>query len=289
MANIWSCPIVGNESQTAMDDLELQQYLFDLQGYLVIEDALSPDEVATLNEQLDRQEPLTAGKSQRFGRAAGGAPACPGFLDWGQPFCDLLDHPRIMPVLRFRLGDCFRLDRLYGIRMREGDSSGQLHSDYGASSHTTESVPGDYYAPRDNAIDNGFVVVSWSLSQSGPEQGGFCCIPGSHKCNYKLPQVISAAREEAPCAVVPSAPAGSAILFTEALTHATAAWKGPHERRSLLYKYCVSQMAWSSKRVQPPADLELTPRQQILFSEPGDPYRFFPSLFEAPEGEEAAS
>ena len=25
-----------------MSDLELQQYLFDLQGYLVIEDALSP-------------------------------------------------------------------------------------------------------------------------------------------------------------------------------------------------------------------------------------------------------
>ena len=32
-----------------MNDLEMQQYLFDLQGYLVIENALSPAEVARLN------------------------------------------------------------------------------------------------------------------------------------------------------------------------------------------------------------------------------------------------
>ncbi len=35
-----------------MYDLEVQQYLLDLQGYLVIENALSPTEVATLNQRL---------------------------------------------------------------------------------------------------------------------------------------------------------------------------------------------------------------------------------------------
>ena len=39
-----------------MADLHLQQYLFDLQGYLVIEDVLSPDEIATFNQLLDEQE-----------------------------------------------------------------------------------------------------------------------------------------------------------------------------------------------------------------------------------------
>jgi hypothetical protein len=47
-----------------------------------------------------------------------------------------------------------------------------------------------------------------------------------------------------------------------------------------LYKYCQSQLAWSAGRVQPPVDVELTPRQQILFREPADPGRYFPSLFE---------
>ena len=85
--------------------------------------------------------------------------------------------------------------------------------------------------------------------------------------------------------VIPNAPAGSVILFTEALTHGTAAWRGKHERRSMLYKCCVSQMAWTSRRVVPPTNVELTPRQKILFREPADPYRHFPSLFEGVESE----
>ena len=259
-----------------MSDLEMQQYLFDLQGYLVIEDVLSPAEVTTCNELIDQQELPTPGKIQRFGSA----PEGPGFLQWGKPFCDLLDHPQIMQILRFRLGDCFRLDRLYGMYMREGMPRGKLHADYGATSPTSGARPGEYYHSRDTEILNGFVVAAWNLSVTGPDYGGFCCIPGSHKSNYKLPQKISDAPQNALCVVIPSAPAGSVILFTEALTHGTAAWRGKHERRSLLYKYCVSQVAWTSKRVQPPANVELTPRQKILFSEPADAHRHFPSLFE---------
>ena len=47
----------------------------------------------------------------------------------------------------------------------------------------------------------------------------------------------------------------------------------------LLYKYCVSHMAWTSRRVAQPDDIELTERQKILFREPADPHRHFPSLF----------
>ena len=63
-----------------MNDLEVQQYLFDLQGYLVIEDVLSPEELATLNRLIDQQELPTPGKVQRFGSAPDGS----GFLDWGE-------------------------------------------------------------------------------------------------------------------------------------------------------------------------------------------------------------
>jgi hypothetical protein len=259
-----------------MSDLQLQQYIFDVQGYLVIENVLSPEEVATLNQLIDQQALPTPGKIQRFGSAPDGS----GFLEWGKPFCDLLDHPQIMPVLRFRLGDCFRLDRLYGMYMREGMPAGGLHADYGATSPTAGVQPGEYYSFRDNQITNGFVVVTWNLSDAGPDFGGFCCIPGSHKSNFKLPKQISDARDKGKCVVIPNVPAGSAILFTEALTHGTAAWQGKHERRSLLYKYCVSHTAWTSRRVAPPTNVELTPRQKILFREPADPHRHFPSLFE---------
>ena len=78
-----------------MYDLELQQYLLDLQGYLVIENALSSTEVATLNQLIDAQQLPPPGKTERFGSAPEGS----GFLDWGKPFCDLLDHPLLMPIL----------------------------------------------------------------------------------------------------------------------------------------------------------------------------------------------
>ncbi len=259
-----------------MSDLQMQQYLFDVQGYLVIEDILSPEQIVTFNQLLDEQELPAPGQTQRFGSAPEGS----GFLEWGAPFCELLDHPQIMPIMQFRLGDCFRLDRIYGMYMHEGMPNGHLHADYGATVPTSGARPGEYYPFRDNQIYNGFVVVAWNMSDSGPDLGGFCCIPGSHKSNFKLPQQIDEAREKASCVVIPSAPAGSVILFTEALTHGTAAWQGRHERRTLLYKYCVSHMAWTSKRVRPPVNVELTPRQKILFREPADAYGHFPSLFE---------
>ena len=193
---------------------EADKYLFDLQGYLVVENALDAVEVSTLNRLLDGQS-LPSGEQMRFGSAAGAAPEGPGFLNWGQPFCDLLDHRRVMPLLRFWLGDCFRLDRLYGLRMAAGMPWGPMHADYGASRPTSQAQPGQFHPSRDNEIINGFAVVTWNLSATGPEFGGFCCIPGSHKSSYKLPREYFDAPERAPCVVIPAAPAGSVIIFSE--------------------------------------------------------------------------
>lgn len=114
-------------------DQELQQYLFDLQGYLVIHDVLGAAEVAELNRLIDAQRLPSPRERIRFGSAAGKHGPDHGFLNWGEPFCRLLDHEGIMSILRFRLGDCFRLDRLYGIRMHKGQTMGAMHADYGAS------------------------------------------------------------------------------------------------------------------------------------------------------------
>jgi len=63
-------------------------------------------------------------------------------------------------------------------------------------------------------------------------------------------------------------------------------WRADHERRTLLYKYCVSHMAWSRARVLPPPDVKLTARQQALLTEPADPHTFVPSLFSDAPGAE---
>ena len=159
-------------------DQELQQYLFDLQGYLVIHNVLGAAEVAELNRLIDAQRLPSPRESIRFGSAAGKHGPDHGFLNWGEPFCRLLDHEAIMPILRFRLGDCFRLDRLYGIRMHKGQTMGAMHADYGASALNSFTKPGERFHFAPNGIYEGFTVVAWNLTDAGPTTGDSGVFPG---------------------------------------------------------------------------------------------------------------
>src|SRR5215831_17142008 len=192
-------------------DRELQQYLFDLQGYLVIHDVLGMAEVAELNRLIDAQRPPSPRESIRFGSAAGRHGPDHGFLNWGEPFCRLLDHEAIMPILRFRLGDCFRLDRLYGIRMHKGQSMGVMHADYGASAPNAFVKPGERFPFATNSIYEGFVVAAWNLSDAGSRHGGFWCIPGSHKSFFKVPGQSHEAPEQVAGVVIPEILAESVV------------------------------------------------------------------------------
>ncbi len=271
------------------DDLDMQRYLFDLAGFMVIPNVLDQAGIDELNRLIDAQALPPPREEIRFGRAPAKVPPSAGFLEWGKPFCDLLDHPRIMPLLQITLGDWFRLDRLFGINMEAGMDFGKLHGGNAPYS------PGESYDVRDGEIHNSFTVVSWNLVDTGPEYGGFCCVPGSHKSNFVRPNPLSAVTHGhwemmdgdalAPGVVIPEAPAGSVVLFSEALTHGTAPWKGTHQRRTLIYKYCQSHIAWSPRRVPPPVSVPLTPRQQILFQKPanrGASASLFPETAGAP-------
>ena len=154
--------------------LEYLQYLYDVQGYLVIENVLSPQQVDELNALIDAQELGEPKKENgyRFGAAGGSHGTGPGFLQWGQPFVDLMDHPQIMEVMRMQLGDCFRLDRIFCMRMHKGQQKGRLHSDYGVSEPFTKARHGEYaHAPAHMAV-HGFGVATFNLTDSGPGLGG---------------------------------------------------------------------------------------------------------------------
>jgi hypothetical protein len=234
-----------------------ERYLFDLQGFLVLPGALSPDEVGTLNELIDAQrlpEPGESVQSQRFG----------GFLGWGQPFRDLLDHPRVMPYLQELLDPAVRLDHYYGIYMRRGTEGLKLHG-----GGTPYDRP-EYYHFRNGQMYNGLTVVTWALSDVPAGQGGFACIPGSHKANYPCPRPIRSYESTPGCVAQVPMRAGDVLIFTEALTHGTHPWTAPHQRRSLLLKYCPGHMAWGAGYTRWPAELleQLTPAQRLLFEGP---------------------
>lgn len=216
-----------------------ERYLFDLMGYLVVEDVLGPADLRELNELVDQRDPW--GRRQRDGEGVivgNESNLHIGPLhQWGDPFCRLIDHPHLRPYLVELIGPKFRYDHGYGIFMRQDGSRHKLHGG------NTPYFPGLHYDWRDGQMHNGLIVVSYALGDVGPDDGGFACVPGSHKANLPCPPSIRQLEWTGPWLVQVPQKAGSVLIFTEALTHGTWPWTAENERRSLLYKYTPGHMA----------------------------------------------
>ena len=83
-----------------------EKFQVDLEGYLVIKNVLTDDEVAEMNAIIDK------GDLQ-------GPPTL-----WGEPFKRLIDHPKILPYLLDLLGPHVRLDHDYALFMEKGQGRG---------------------------------------------------------------------------------------------------------------------------------------------------------------------
>jgi hypothetical protein len=241
------------EEGTSVQDSE--RYFFDLNGYLVVEGLLGPEELAAANRAIDARNlpvPAPDDGSPRFG----------GFLEWEEPlFRSLIDHPRLVPYLKDLVGEGFRLDHEYGIYMRRNRAGLRLHG--GGAPYDQAQ----YYHVRDGRMFNGLIVVSWALADVPGGSGGFCCIAGSHKQAWRQPAEQG---EFAPASLLrnPGQPAGSVLIFTEALRHGTLPWAADHERRSLLYKYCPGYMAWGHRRPSAALLSRLTENQRLVLEPP---------------------
>jgi hypothetical protein len=165
----------------AMPFTDVERYHFDLYGYVVRRGVLDVDELDALLDAVEAMQlpsPGTTIQSQRFS----------GFLDGAQAFRDLLDHPAALaPVLEL-CGPKARLDHAYGIIMGPGTSGLGLHG--GGTPHD----PAQFYEVRGGRMYNGLVGVQWALVDHPPGEGGFCCIPGSHRANFALPAAAGVSR-----------------------------------------------------------------------------------------------
>ncbi len=245
-----------------------ERYLFDLQGFLVIRNAIDAATVAEINAIIDEQLALADARAPFLflGEHAGGA-----ILGWGTPLLAMIDNPHITPYLEELVDPAFRLDHEYVQVLRPGaydptnaPPSVLLHG--GGAPFD----PSQYYRFSDGRIWNGLTVVAYYLRDVHPGDGGFACIPGSHKANYPLPPSFESALEGElrPWIAPVPAPAGTALLFTEALTHGTLPWRGAGERRTLFYKYAPHAVAWSRSTYDASAFRGLSARQRKILERP---------------------
>ena len=86
------------------------------------------------------------------------------------------------------------------------------------------------------------VAFAYNLKDVNPGDGGFGCVPGSHKSNYGFPDEWRELENSQPFITHITGPAGTAIIFTEALTHGSMVNISGRSRRTLYYCYSVGYM-----------------------------------------------
>ncbi|MDA8047636.1 MAG: phytanoyl-CoA dioxygenase family protein [Actinomycetota bacterium] len=231
----------------------LQRYTLDVDGYLLLERALDRRSVQRLRRAIGDQglpRPDASLERQRFGQ--GGR-----MFTWDPAFGDLVDHPWVLAVLAEVIGPHVRLDHAYGIIMAPGTAGLGLHGP------AEPFDPGQYWLSRQGELRSGLLAFAWSLTDGRPGQGGFGCIPGSHKACLARPPGAESLVVEVP------QPAGSLLVFTEALAHCTLPWRGAEDRLVIMLEYSPGSSAWDPAPAAP-ADVvaSMAERRRRFFQPP---------------------
>ena len=254
-----------------------EKFFFDLNGFLVLKDVLSADEMASCNEAIDHHagtffetERALEGDSTVLGGTAK-QKWMEGMLEWERPWCEpfreLLDHARIVPILNELLGSP-RLD--HGpllIAMDEGDGGHYLHG--GAVERQDFSQT---YQFKYDRMFCGLTVVEFQLADEGPGDGGLAIVPGSHKSHFPTPRGLALCEDLQEHVKEIHTSAGDAVVFTEAVTHGTLVWQGAHQRRSLIYRYNTGSQAHGAgyhRSEDPDFVLDMNDEQRTLFRHTG--------------------
>ena len=254
--------------------MEAEKYLFDVHGYLVIENALSPEEVAEANAAVDhyankiklRDNDLARTSSTLQGKIGRGDLG--GMLTWEKPYCnvfrEMIAHPSFASYLEELLGPGFRLEAQSMITMDEGAEGFWFHE--GGEPH--DRSRGYFY--RNGRMFCGMTNLAVQLTDVAPGDGGFACLPGSHKANFPCPDDIRLYETHQDRMVQIPAKAGDAILFVECLMHGALPWVAKHQRRSVIIRYnsgVVSERIMGTY-TPPPFYDELTEAQKAVITAP---------------------
>lgn len=236
----------------------LEEYLFDLQGFLVLRGALSSEEVAACNATLDELKGLGLprngwhGYVHREDHSEKRGISFQQIYESGPAFERLIDHPNwINYVSRFLGGhDTFDwergplfIDENFASLRGPGQHIG-LHS---GGHRRTKRTQFNYF---DGRFHCGQINILVGLTDIGPGDGATIVIPGSHKSNIKHPRFDagqSAAGEDQSSSaegveggIEVHLAAGDAILFVDATCHGSATRVNEGDRRICVYRYSPS-------------------------------------------------
>ena len=235
-----------NSSMTPAAPHDLQDFLFDLRGYLILRNAIDPDHLRTLNAALDEysfdmQYQEWRGKVQRLDNNKHAGLELQNIVEGGEPFERLIDHPAWTPRLRKYCGEQntyvegLYIDECFASIRRQGGFFPFHSGGY-------EGIVRNQYRVVNGKFRCGQVNILVALNDIGPGDGGTLVIPGSHKSEVPHPLSLKPwherqETEEIEGSVEVHLKAGDALLFVDAIMHGASNRTNPGERRVVIYRY----------------------------------------------------
>ena len=281
-----------------MDD-RVQDYLFDLQGYLVLKNAISAADLREMNQWIDDhaayvEKPWsTDGDPKKKGRWIGGhiethtyneenGVNFQSIIEGGPVFERLIDHPAWIDLVKKYIHSSVNGLSIHENFLNVRGPGGYLHI------HCGGHVPLSYLTFRQNNTGEwmvGQINVLMALNDIGEGDGPPVLIPGSHKCTEIHPRLEvdsrgliydSVSGKPAGTAIAMQEmylKAGDVLLFTDAITHGSAERTNPGYRRTIVYRYSPKYVRERfNYRISEALLQRLTPERRAII-EPNAPRR----------------
>lgn len=230
---------------------KIDKYLFDLNGFIVIQNALNKSEVKACNKIIDKLKILKNLQWEGFvhGHNYGGKEGLnlQQIYEAGKPFENLIDHPSwINHMLEF-VGGEGTFDHQHGpLFIDENFANVRGAGDaIGIHSGNHEGTQRGHYRYENGKMHSGQVNVLVALTDIDKGDGGTVVIPASHKSNFKHPEFdqnkmlkgkVSHAEFMTGAKEV-YLKQGDALLFVDSLCHGSAKRTNKGERRVVIYRY----------------------------------------------------
>ena len=230
---------------------EIDKYLFDLNGYIVVKNALKKSEINACNKIIEKLKNIKNGEWDGYvhGHNYGGKEGLnlQQIYEAGKPFEKLIDHPSwIHHMLEF-VGGEGTFDQYHGplfIDENFANIRGPGEA-IGIHSGNPEGLKRNHYRYQDDKFHCSQVNILLALTDIGKGDGGTVVIPSSHKSNIQHPEykknfmkknkVTSAETMTASKEIYLKA--GDGLIFVDSLCHGSAKRINKGERRIVVYRY----------------------------------------------------
>ena len=245
---------------TATAPSALDDFLFDLNGYLILKNAVSSDLLARLNAAFDEFpdiEPMAwYGNAQRRDYTKETGYELHNVVECGAAFEELIDHPGWIDYVSHYCGE--EKSYVQGLFIDEAIASiRRSGGHHPVHSGGFQGAMRGAFGYKNGVFRCGQVNVILALTDVHEGDGPTMVVPGSHKSNMVHPEFLNPKRGEewqegkggsvdgVPGAVEVHMKAGDAIVFVDATSHGSAKRVNPGERKIAVYRYGSS---WNRTR-----------------------------------------